>query len=438
MKPYAEMAKEELRSLRARLKAEYKEYQAKGLSLNMARGKPCTEQLDLSMGMMDVLGSGDDLTCEDGTDCRNYGVLDGIREAKELIGDMMENPIDSIIIYGNSSLNVMYDTISRSMTHGVMGSTPWCKLDKVKFLCPVPGYDRHFAITEYFGIEMINVPMTPTGPDMDMVEELVASDDAIKGIWCVPKYSNPQGISYSDDTVRRFARLKPAAKDFRIYWDNAYGVHHLYDRDQDHLIEILAECKRAGNPDLVYKFASTSKISFPGSGLAAIATSPNNMEDIKKQLMIQTIGHDKVNQLRHVRFFGDIHGLVEHMRLHADILRPKFEIVTGTLEKELGGLGIGAWTTPKGGYFISFDSLEGCAKDIVARAKKAGVIMTGAGATYPYGKDPRDSNIRIAPTYPSQEDLKTAMEIFTLCVKLVSIDKLLREEPASREEAPAV
>ena len=439
MKPYAEMAKEELRSLRARLKAEYKEYQAKGLSLNMARGKPCTEQLDLSMGMMDVLGSGDDLTCEDGTDCRNYGVLDGIREAKELIGDMMENPIDSIIIYGNSSLNVMYDTISRSMTHGVMGSTPWCKLDKVKFLCPVPGYDRHFAITEYFGIEMINVPMTPTGPDMDMVEELVASDDAIKGIWCVPKYSNPQGISYSDDTVRRFARLKPAAKDFRIYWDNAYGVHHLYDRDQDHLIEILAECKRAGNPDLVYKFASTSKISFPGSGLAAIATSPNNMEDIKKQLMIQTIGHDKVNQLRHVRFFGDIHGLVEHMRLHADILRPKFEIVTGTLEKELGGLGIGAWTTPKGGYFISFDSLEGCAKDIVARAKKAGVIMTGAGATYPYGKDPRDSNIRIAPTYPSQEDLKTAMEIFTLCVKLVSIDKLLREEPAAREgEAPAV
>ena len=427
MKPYAEMTQEELKSLKAQLKAEYKEYQGRSLNLNMARGKPCTEQLDLSMGMMDVLGSGDDLTCEDGTDCRNYGVLDGIKEAKELIGDMMENPIDSIIIYGNSSLNVMYDTISRSMTHGVMGSTPWCKLDKVKFLCPVPGYDRHFAITEYFGIEMINVPMTPTGPDMDVVEELVASDDAIKGIWCVSKYSNPQGISYSDETVRRFARLKPAAKDFRIYWDNAYGVHHLYDRDQDHLIEILAECKRAGNPDLVYKFASTSKISFPGSGLAAIATSPNNMEDIKKQLMIQTIGHDKVNQLRHVRFFGNIHGLIEHMRLHADILRPKFEIVTGTLESGLGGLGIGTWTTPKGGYFISFDALDGCAKEIVARAKKAGVVMTGAGATYPYGKDPHDSNIRIAPTYPSQEDLRTAMEIFTLCVKLVSIDKLLKE-----------
>ena len=425
MKPYAEMTKEELSSLKKQLSVRYKEYQSKGLSLNMARGKPCTEQLDLSMGMMDVLGGGEGLTCEDGTDCRNYGVLDGIREARELIGDMMENPVDSIIIYGNSSLNVMYDTVSRSMTHGVMGNTPWCKLDKVKFLCPVPGYDRHFAITEYFGIEMVNVPMTPTGPDMDMVEELVSHDEAIKGIWCVPKYSNPQGISYSDETVRRFARLKPAAKDFRIYWDNAYGVHHLYDMDQDHLIEILAECKRAGNPDLVYKFASTSKISFPGSGLAALATSPNNMEDIKQQLKIQTIGHDKVNQLRHVRFFGGIHGMMEHMKLHADILRPKFEMVIDTLENELGGLGIGSWTKPKGGYFISFDSLDGCAKAIVAKAKKAGVIMTGAGATYPYGKDPHDSNIRIAPTYPSLEDLRTAMEIFTLCVKLVSIDRML-------------
>ncbi|HIT40991.1 MAG TPA: aminotransferase [Candidatus Caccovicinus merdipullorum] len=427
MKPYAEMTREELASLKEQLIIQYKEYQGKGLSLNMARGKPCIEQLDLSMGMMDSLSSDADMTCEDGTDCRNYGVLDGIREAKELIGDMMENPIDNIIIYGNSSLNVMYDTISRSMTHGVMGNTPWCKLDKVKFLCPVPGYDRHFAITEYFGIEMINVPMTPTGPDMDMVEELVSSDEAIKGIWCVPKYSNPQGISYSDETVRRFARLKPAAKDFRIYWDNAYGVHHLYDHDQDHLIEILAECKRAGNPDLVYKFASTSKISFPGSGIAALATSQNNLEDIKKQLQIQTIGHDKVNQLRHVRFFKDIHGMVEHMRKHADILRPKFETVIQILDEELGGLGIGEWTRPKGGYFISFDSMDGCAKRIVAACKKAGVVMTGAGATYPYGKDPHDSNIRIAPTYPSIEDLRTAMHIFVLCVKLASIDKLLEE-----------
>ena len=427
MKPYAEMTKEELQELRKQLSTKYREYQGKDLRLDMSRGKPSVDQLDLSMGMMDVLSSDDDLTCEDGTDCRNYGVLDGIKEAKELLGDMMEVHPDQIIIYGNSSLNVMYDTVSRSMTQGVMGNTPWCKLDKVKFLCPVPGYDRHFAITEYFGIEMINVPMTPTGPDMDIVEELIANDDSIKGIWCVPKYSNPQGISYSDETVRRFARLKPAAPDFRIYWDNAYTIHHLYDHDQDHLIEILAECKRAGNPDLVYKFASTSKVSFPGSGIAAIACSQNNLVDIKKQLKIQTIGHDKVNQLRHVRFFGDIHGMVEHMRKHADIMRPKFEAVIEILERELGGLGIGSWTSPKGGYFISFDSLDGCAKSIVGRCKKAGLIMTGAGATYPYGKDPHDSNIRIAPSYPPLSDLILAMVLFALCVKIVSIDKLLAE-----------
>lgn len=427
MKPYVEMTKEELQELRKQLHVQYKEFQGKDLRLDMSRGKPSTEQLDISMGMMDVLSSNDDLTCDDGTDCRNYGVLDGIKEAKELLADMMEVAPDHIIIYGNSSLNVMYDTVSRSMTHGVMGSTPWSKLDKVKFLCPVPGYDRHFSITEYFGIEMVNVPMTPTGPDMDMVEDLVANDDSIKGIWCVPKYSNPQGISYSDDTVRRFARLKPAAKDFRIYWDNAYTIHHLYDRDQDHLIEILAECKRAGNPDMVYKFASTSKVSFPGSGIATIAASQNNLVDIMKQLKIQTIGHDKVNQLRHVRFFGDIHGMVEHMRKHADIMRPKFEAVNQILERELGGLGIGEWTSPKGGYFISFDSLDGCAKAIVARCKKSGLVMTGAGATYPYGKDPRDNNIRIAPSYPPLSDLILAMELFALCVKIVSIDKILKE-----------
>ena len=426
MKPYEEMTREELLALRKELKAKYHDFQGRDLRLDISRGKPSVDQLDLSMGMMDVLSSNDDLTCEDGTDCRNYGGLTGIDEAKELLGDMMEVNPSTIIIYGNSSLNVMYDTISRAMTHGIMGNTPWCKLDKVKFLCPVPGYDRHFAITEYFGIEMINVPMTPEGPDMDMVEELVSSDEAIKGIWCVPKYSNPQGYSYSDETVRRFARLSPAAPDFRIYWDNAYGVHHLYDHDQDHLIEILAECKRAGNMDLVYKFASTSKISFPGSGIACIAASQNNLEDIKAQLKNQTIGHDKVNQLRHVRFFGDIHGMVEHMRKHADIIRPKFEAVEQILERELGGLGIGSWTNPKGGYFISFDSLDGCAKDIVARCKKAGVVMTPAGATYPYGKDPHDSNIRIAPTYPPLSDLITATELFALCVKLVSVEKLLK------------
>jgi len=427
MQPYAEMTKEELKALRKQLSASYKEFQAKDLKLDMSRGKPSAEQLDISMGMMDVLSSSADLTCDDGTDCRNYGVLTGIKEAKVLLGDMMEVSTDNIIIYGNSSLNVMFDTVARSMTHGVMGCTPWCRLNKVKFLCPVPGYDRHFGITEYFGIEMIPVAMTPKGPDMDVVEELVRNDDSIKGIWCVPKYSNPQGISYSDEVVRRFARLEPAAPDFRIYWDNAYGIHHLYDHDQDHLIEILAECKRAGNPDLVYKFSSTSKISFPGSGIAAIAASLNNLEDITKQLQYQTIGYDKVNQLRHVRFFKDIHGLVEHMRLHADSMRPKFEAVIETLERELGGLGIGSWLAPKGGYFISFDSMEGCAKDIVARCKKAGLVMTGAGATYPYGKDPHNSNIRIAPSYPPLGDLTAAMELFTLCVKIVSIDKLLAE-----------
>ncbi|MCR4904326.1 MAG: aminotransferase class I/II-fold pyridoxal phosphate-dependent enzyme [Butyrivibrio sp.] len=425
---YVEMSQDELKEEIKSLKEIYKKYQDMELSLDMSRGKPCREQLDLSMGMMDTLNSEADLSCEDGTDCRNYGVLSGIHEAKVLIGDMMENNPDNIIIYGNSSLNVMYDTISRAMTHGIMGNTPWCKLDKVKFLCPAPGYDRHFGITQYFGIEMITVPMTPQGPDMDMVEKLVSEDESIKGIWCVPKYSNPQGYSYSDETVRRFARLKPAAKDFRIFWDNAYGIHHLYDDHQDYLIEILAECKRAGNPDLVYKFASTSKITFPGSGIAALATSLNNLEDIENQLKHQTIGHDKVNQLRHVRFFGDIHGMVEHMRKQADVIRPKFEAVEEIFEKNLAGLGVGEWTKPRGGYFISFDSLDGCAKAIVDKAKKAGVKMTPAGATYPYGKDPLDSNIRVAPTYPSIDDLKTAAELFTVCVRLVSAEKIYREK----------
>lgn len=423
---YEELSKEELLSLKSGLEAQFEEVKAKGLKLDMSRGKPSTEQLNLSMEMMDVLNSDSDLVCEEGVDCRNYGVLDGIKEAKQLLADMMEVPKDNIVIFGNSSLNVMYDTIARSMTHGVMGSTPWCKLDKVKFLCPVPGYDRHFAITEYFGIEMINVPMTPTGPDMDMVEKLVESDPAIKGIWCVPKYSNPQGITYSDETVHRFAKLNPAAEDFRIFWDNAYCVHHLYEDKQDYLLEILMECKKAGNQDMVYKFSSTSKISFPGSGIAAIAASDANLADIRNMMKVQTIGHDKVNQLRHVRFFKDIHGIVEHMKKHADIMRPKFETVINTLERELGGLEIGSWIAPRGGYFISFDAMEGCAKAIVAKAKEAGLVMTGAGATFPYGKDPKDSNIRIAPSYPTPEELAVAAEIFVLSVKLVSIDKLLK------------
>lgn len=427
MTAYKDLSREELLLLKSELEEQFKGIKAKGLNLDMSRGKPSAAQLDLAMGMMDVLNSKTDLRCMEGVDCRNYGVLDGIGEIKQLLADLIEVPKDNIVVFGNSSLNVMYDTVARSMTHGVMGSTPWCKLDKVKFLCPVPGYDRHFAITEHFGIEMINVPMTETGPDMDIVEKLVAEDEAIKGIWCVPKYSNPQGITYSDETVHRFAKLQPAAKDFRIYWDNAYNIHHLYDDKQDYLIEILMECKKAGNEDMVYKFCSTSKVSFPGSGIAAIAASDANLVDIRKQMKIQTIGHDKLNQLRHVRFYKNIHGMVEHMKLHAEILRPKFETVLNTLERELGGLEIGSWLRPRGGYFISFDSMEGCAKAIVAKAKEAGLIMTPAGATFPYGKDPKDTNIRIAPSYPTPEELAIATEIFVLSVKLVSIDKLLNE-----------
>ena len=427
MKKYSDMSREELLTLKKELDAQFADVKAQGLSLDMSRGKPGADQLDISMGMMDVLNGNTDLKCETGVDCRNYGVIDGIPEAKRLLGEMSEVDPDHIIIYGNSSLNVMFDTIARCMLKGVLGGTPWMKLDKVKFLCPVPGYDRHFKITEYFGIEMINVPMSPEGPDMDMVEKLVSEDEAIKGIWCVPKYSNPQGYTYSEETVKRFARLKPAAKDFRIFWDNAYSIHHLYDDNQDFLLEILDECAKAGNPDMVYKFTSTSKVSFPGSGIAAVATSKANLEDFRKYMTIQTIGHDKLNQLRHVRFFKDLNGLKEHMRRHADLIRPKFELVLDTLDRELSGLGVGEWTKPHGGYFVSFDSMEGCAKAIVAKAKEAGVVMTGAGATFPYGKDPKDSNIRIAPTYPSLEELGKAAEVFVLCVKLASVEKLLEQ-----------
>lgn len=424
---YEELSKEELLQLKSELEAQFDEVKAKNLKLDMSRGKPSTEQLNLSMDMMDVLKSDSDLVCEEGVDCRNYGVLDGIAEAKQLLADMMEVPKDNIVIFGNSSLNVMYDTIARSMTHGVMGSTPWAKLDKVKFLCPVPGYDRHFAITEYFGIEMINVPMTPTGPDMDMVEELVSTDPAIKGIWCVPKYSNPQGITYSDETVHRFAKLNPAAEDFRIFWDNAYCIHHIYDEIHDKIPNILEECEKAGNPDMVYMFGSTSKVSFPGSGVSAIATSLANVEFIRQHMTVQIIGHDKINQLRHVRFFKDIDGLKNHMQKHAEILRPKFEAVLQILQEELKGLEIGSWVKPRGGYFISFNAMPGCAKAIVDKCKQLGVVLTGAGATYPYGKDPEDSNIRIAPSFPTPEEMAEATKIFVLCVKLASVEKLLND-----------
>ncbi len=425
MKPLKELTKAELLVMKEALAEEYKEAKGKGLKLDMSRGKPGVSQLDLSLPMLDVINSTSDMRTVLGNDTRNYGDLDGIGECRYLMADMMSVPKDNVIICGNSSLNIMYDTVSRSMTKGVNGSTPWCKLDKVKFLCPVPGYDRHFAITEYFGIEMINIPLYEDGPDMDMVEKYVNNDDSVKGIWCVPKYSNPTGISYSDEVVRRFANLKPAAQDFRIFWDNAYCIHHLYEDKQDEILNILEECEKAGNPDMVYIFASTSKISFPGSGVSAIATSLENVKFIMSQMTIQTIGHDKINQLRHTKFFKNIEGLQTHMKKHADLIRPKFEAVLEVLNRELAGLEIASWIEPRGGYFISFNSMDGCAKEIVAKCKEAGVVMTGAGATYPYGKDPKDSNIRIAPSFPTPEEMKAAAELFALCVKIVSVDKIL-------------
>lgn len=422
---YSEMSKEELLTLQAELNQQYAEAKAKGLNLDMSRGKPSATQLNVSLDLLDAINASSDLKAENGTDCRNYGVLDGIPEAKKLMADMMGTTPEHIIVYGNASLNIMYDQVSRAYTHGILGNTPWGRLDKVKFLCPVPGYDRHFAITQHFGVEMINVPMKEDGPDMDMVEKLVSEDESIKGIWCVPKFSNPGGCVYSDEVVRRMAALKPAAKDFRIMWDNAYVVHYLYEDNQPQILDILTECEKAGNPDMVYEFASTSKISFAGAGIAALATSKANIAEVKKSLTIQTIGYDKLNQLRHIRFYKNKQGIMEHMMKQAEILRPKFEAVEEILDNELSGLGIGTWTKPLGGYFISFDAMPGCAKAIVAKCKEAGMVLTGAGATFPYGKDPEDSNIRIAPSFPTVDEMKKAALLFTLCVKLVSVEKLL-------------
>ena len=428
MEYYSQQSKEDLLALKSELEAKFEEKKACGLQLDMSRGKPSTSQLDISLGLLDVLTSKSGFLASDGIDCRNYGGLDGIPEAKQLMAEMMGTAPEHVIVFGNASLSIMYDSISRSYTHGVLGNTPWCKLDKIKFLCPVPGYDRHFAITERFGIEMINIPMTQDGPDMDLVEDLVNHDETVKGIWCVPKYSNPQGINYSDDTVRRFASLKPAAKDFRIYWDNAYVIHHLYEDHQAELLDIISECEKAGNPDIVNEFASTSKVSFSGAGIAALAASKANLDDIKKQLTIQTIGYDKINQLRHVTYFKNLEGLKQHMKKHANEMRPKFEAVLDVLEEELADTGIASWEKPYGGYFISFEAMEGCAKKIVAKCKEAGVTLTGAGATYPYGKDPKDSNIRIAPSFPNLEELAQATDLFVLCVKLVSIEKILENK----------
>lgn len=425
MKAYKDMNREELLSTQAQLKQEYDRLKSMGISLDMSRGKPGTDQLDLSTPMLDILGSSAAFKGANNMDLRNYGLVDGIDEAKELFAELMECPKDHVMVFGNSSLSIMYDLISKAMVHGICGNIPWCKLDKVKFLCPVPGYDRHFAITESFGIEMINIPLDENGPDMDLVEEYVNGDPAVKGIWNIPKYSNPTGVVYSDETVRRFANLKPAAPDFRIYWDNAYAVHHVFLEDKARILNIVEECEKAGNPDIYYELCSTSKITFPGAGVAALITSPVNAADVKKTLTIQTIGHDKLNQMRHVMFFKNAAGVNAHMEKHAAILRPKFEAVLDCLEKELGGLEIGSWLKPRGGYFIAFETLEGCAKRVVELCKGAGVVMTPAGSTYPYKKDDADTSIRIAPTLPTPEELKKACEVFVLCVKLASVEKYL-------------
>ena len=426
MKSYMEMTKEELLQEKAALEAEDCKIKSQGLALDMSRGKPSAEQLDLSMGLLDAVDSKTVAVSENGTDVRNYGVLDGIPEAKRLIAEMINVKPENVIVYGNSSLNIMYDQIARAELFGICGNTPWSKLETVKFLCPVPGYDRHFAITEEFGIEMINIPMTEEGPDMDLVEQYVNSDPAVKGIWCVPKYSNPQGVVYSDETVRRFATLKPAAADFRIFWDNAYAVHHIYESDQAEILNILDECEKAGNPDMAFEFCSTSKVSFPGAGIAAIASSGANISDIKKRLGMQTIGHDKINQLRHVAYFKNLDGIKAHMMKQAAVIRPKFEMLDEMLTAEIASRGIGNWMKPKGGYFISFEAMDGCAKAIVDKCKEAGVVLTGAGSPFPYKKDPKDSVLRIAPTYPSLEELTEAAKVFVTVVRLVSVEKLLK------------
>ena len=418
----------ELKDMLIDLQKRYEEYKNKRLKLDMSRGKPCSEQLDLSMEMLDCVSSGEAVKASDGLDCRNYGGVDGIPEAKKLFADMLEVSTSEIIVGGNSSLNMMYDTIARAMSFGVVGSEkPWNSLPKVKFLCPSPGYDRHFAITEIFNIEMIPIAMGADGPDMDAVERLVAEDEAIKGMWCVPKYSNPEGITYSDEVVDRLAKMHAKAKDFRIIWDNSYAVHHLSD-EPDQLKNILTACKEAGNPERVFIYSSTAKITFPGAGIALMAASETNINAIRKQLSVQTIGPDKINQLRHVRFLKDMDNMARHMEKHAAIIKPKFDAALAILDEELAGKNIAWWNKPKGGYFISLNVLDGCAKEIVAMAADAGVTLTPAGATYPYGKDPQDRNIRIAPTFPPLDELKCAIEILCICVQISSVKKLISEK----------
>ena len=422
-----DLTREELKLEEQKLRAEFEETKGLGLKLDISRGKPSKEQLALSMDMLDVLNSSSKMISEDGFDTRNYGCLTGIAEGKRLMADLMDVRPEQVIVFDGSSLNIMYDTVQKCMAHGVMGHTPWQKLPEVKFLCPVPGYDRHFAVTEAFGVTMLNVPILEDGPDMDLVEKYVSEDPAIKGICCVPKYGNPAGTVYSDEVVRRFAALKPAAPDFRIFWDNAYNVHHLDFNDQKQILNILDEAEKAGNPDIVYVFGSFSKITFPGSSVSGLASSKANLEDIAGNMKYQTIGHNKIMQLMHARYFPNREAIDAHMKKHAAIMKPKFDAVEEILTEELGGLGIAGWSHPAGGYFVSFNTMEGCAKKVVAMMKEAGVTMTGAGATYPYHKDPEDRNIRIAPSFATLEEVREAIRIFAKVVKLASVEKLLGE-----------
>ena len=424
---YSEYTKEQLLQERDTLLKSYEAFKEMNLNLDMSRGKPCSEQLDISVRMLDIVNSGHHCHTKAGLDCRNYGLIDGLPSCRKLFSEFIQVPEEQVMVGGNSSLNMMFDTISCFMTKSpVEGEKPWLNVEGRKFLCPVPGYDRHFAITEYYGFEMIPVPMTDKGPDMDVIENLVANDADIKGIWCVPKYSNPQGITYSDETVRRFANLKPAAPDFRIMWDDAYCVHDLAD-EGDTLISLYNECEKAGNIDLPIIFCSTSKITFPGSGVAAMATSPNNMKVLRERYMRQTIGYDKINMLRHMLFFKDFDGVKAHMKKHREILSPRFELVDKKFNEQLADLGIASWLKPRGGYFVSIDIYPGTAKKVEKMCKDAGLVITSAGATYPYGNDPKDSNIRIAPSFPPLDELSLAMDVFCLCVKICAIEKLLEK-----------
>jgi aspartate/methionine/tyrosine aminotransferase len=422
---YISLTKESAAAERDALLREYNAFKSENLKLDMSRGKPGRDQLDITLDMMNVLQSDKDCFAENGFDCRNYGLLDGIPEAKELFGELLGIKTSRIIVAGNSSLNLMYDTVARAMLYGVEdGHAPWSKLENVKFICPAPGYDRHFAICESLGIEMITVKMLDNGPDMDEVERIVAADESVKGIWCVPKYSNPGGIVYSDETVKRLANMKCAAGDFRIFWDNAYCVHDFDIDNPAKLLDIFDEAEKCGTLDRIFYFASTSKISFPGAGVAIMAASEKNLERIKKVMTVQTIGFDKLNMLRHVKYFKNAAGVYDHMRRHAEIIKPKFDIVLNTLENELADTDIAKWTKPTGGYFISLDVLPGTAKRVYELMREVGVTLTGAGATFPYGKDPDDKNIRIAPTFPPCNELKKASEILCLCTKLAALEKM--------------